>query len=98
MSYGLRVFNAAGVLSLDVSDSLCRYIGTFGTGNSDGSVNFPGLSTGRPWVSAARVPSTDASQYAIPTLTVNGTTVSWTFAGGAPVANRAPCVVHVGVY
>lgn len=98
MTYGLRVFNAAGVTILDVTDSLCRYIGTFSTGDTDGSVNFPGLSTGRPWVSGARVPSTDAAQYALPNFTVSGTAVSWTFAGSAPRANRAPCVVHVGVY
>ena len=46
---GLQVFDASGVIVLDVTDRLTRVLGSFYTGTANGSIVDNNLSTGIPW-------------------------------------------------
>ena len=49
MSYGLRIWDAAGNLLVDPSYSLCRFLGMAVIGPSDSSLSHAGFSDGEPW-------------------------------------------------
>ena len=97
MSTGLRVYGPGGEVYLDVHDATSRYLTSFKSSTSDGSIVIPGLSAGRPWYLAYRDPCSSATQYGVPVFSVSGTTLSWVF-GSIPSDNRAACNVWVGVY
>lgn len=95
--YGLRVYGPNGEVFLATDDASCRFLTRMYIAPDDGAISVPGLVTGRPWYCAYRVPSSTASQYAVPNFTLAGGVLSWTY-GSAPSGNRAPCYVWVGVY
>lgn len=97
MSYGLRVYGPGGEVYLDVHDATSRYLTSFKSSTSDGSIVIPGLSAGRPWYVAYRDPGSLSTQYGVPVFSVSGTTLSWAF-DSIPIDNRAACNVWVGVY
>ena len=97
MSYGLRVYGPGGEVYLDAHDATSRYLTSFKSSTSDGSIVIPGLSAGRPWYVAYRDPGSLSTQYGVPVFSVSGTTLSWVF-GSIPSDNRAACNVWVGVY
>lgn len=91
MAEGLQVFNAAGALVFDASTNLTRLITSIGVGTSDGAVAIPSVNNfivAWPTRYTGGIP---------PTVTVSGTTVSWTF-GNAPVDKRSGCVILVMGY
>lgn len=96
MSFGLQCFNANGAITVDNASTVTRYIQTFITSASAGSLTIPALASGRPWVAAYRY-TNNSVQYIAANVTVSGTTVSWSF----PIdgsSNWSPMIVFAGVY
>jgi hypothetical protein len=97
MSFGLQCWNASGALTVDSSSTVTRYIETFTTNGTAGSMTISALSTGRPWVAAYRY-TNNSVQYIAADVTVSGTTVSWTYTAGGGSSNWAPMIIFAGVY
>jgi len=96
MTFGLQCWNSSGVLTVDSTSTVTRYITTFVTPASSGSMTIAALSSGRPWVAAYRYTNNPA-QYIAADVTVSGTTVSWSFTYGGS-GNWSPMIVFAGVY
>lgn len=98
MALGLQIWNSSGQLTLQVSDSLTKYVGTFNLAQnaSNGSATYAALAGGRPFSVCWRT-STSPTMYIVPLITFSGTTVYWTYPGGA-TASRAAVTVVIGVY
>lgn len=78
MSFGLETFLADGSLHSTYDTSLGRVIGSMALSTSNGSVAVPALSQGKPWYVA--VPAFDETTNVYPpTVTISGTTISWTW-------------------
>ena len=71
MSYGLKVWDAAGVLTLDISDRLLRYWGSFPYSFTARSsvISIPGMSTDGTW--AVGVVPASTSGFVYPILQAN---------------------------
>lgn len=97
MSYGLEIRNASNQVTLSVTDSLTKYVGTFSiaAGASNGSATYADLAGGRPFATVIRT-TTDPYQLYSPLITFSGTTVYWTFTTGS--YNRTACNVVLGTY
>ena len=92
MAYGLRVWNASGQLTLDISDSLTRLLGSV-TVSGTGVLNVPGFSTGRPFYYV--VDSVFGAQADYPPIpSISGNNLSWT-SQGSP---SRPITIVYGVY
>ena len=50
MPQGLQVFDENGNIKVDIQDRLCKYLGTFDTGTSDGRINDSRLDAGTMWI------------------------------------------------
>ena len=96
MSFGLQCFNASGAITVDNASTVTRYIQTFITSASAGSLTIPALASGRPWVAAYRYTNNSVQSIAA-NVTVSGTTVSWSFPIGGS-SNWSPMIVFAGVY
>jgi len=96
MTFGLQCWNAGGALTVDSTSTVTRYIETFITSASSGSLTIPALASGRPWVAAYRY-TNNSVQYIAANVTVSGTTVSWSFPIGGS-SNWSPMIVFAGVY
>lgn len=96
MSYGLRVRDANGNITLDITDRLTRFGGQFDTGTSNGSLSIPMLSGGDPWI---HVRDSDAfsSTTVGPDVSVSGNVISWQFPSDSTYAYRSVHVIY-GVY
>jgi len=106
MPVGLQTWNADGVLMLDLTSRIGRVHETWSSGTVDGSRVIPRLADGgEPFVfiedDAADL--TLAMLYASPNVSINGTTVTWSFVdftnpmGGASVPRRAVSI-SVGTF
>lgn len=76
MAQGLQIFDSAGALVLDITDRLTRILGEFTTTTANGSITDANLTSGTPWFYKI---SDDNPFNAICTITISGTTISWTF-------------------
>jgi cytochrome c2 len=88
MAFGLEVRDASGVLIVDVGRRLGRVIGRFNTGTSNGSFTFSGSVSGTFWA------ATLDAFYGAPSLTLSGTTISWTFPNPGLITPRNTAVVY----
>lgn len=80
MAYGLRVWNAAGLLTVDTSYRMGRILGIAYTGVVAGSIVVPGFVQGTPFGFAIPIDRPGSQQFVKgPTVTISGTTLSWTF-------------------
>jgi hypothetical protein len=97
MAAGLEVYNASGVLRLSLTDRITRYIGTQYTGTADGAISDPALALGEPWFLVT--PNGDGANVAKaePSVSISGTTLSWSFGGLAPIS-RLPIFIAYGVF
>lgn len=98
MPVGLQTWNESGVLMLDLTHRLGRVYDTWSTGTTNGSRVVPGLADGgEPFVFVEdnSADLSNATPYALPNVTISGTTVSWSFvdfdypSAGNTVARRA---------
>lgn len=90
MPQGMQIWNAAGVLVLDLADKVSRLSGTVNIpAGSTGSVNVPNASQGSIWYA---VLVNGGSQY-FPIVTISGSTISW-----SPSTLLTPAVAAVMLY
>ena len=99
MSYGLNVWDGNGKLTLGLSDSITRILGTVQTTkNVNGSVSAP-FSNGRPWAQVLKLGAT--YEGLTPRITISGDTLSWVYDGGESGRQQAyslPVLIIYGVY
>ena len=97
MAYGLRVYDATGLLQLDITDRITRVLGSLDTGTANGIFTMPDISGtgGDYWVCSLDGPNTPwfGNQYG-PSVTRNGAVISWIFT--APAARRLSARVLYG--
>lgn len=77
MPQGLQVWDPAGNLIFDTNDRIGRVLGAVQTGTSAGDVVNAGLATGTPFVIVQKIGAI-ADAFKIPTVSISGTTLSWT--------------------
>lgn len=103
MPAGLEVYNADGSVSFTTDTITGRYLGSFFTGTVNGSVFVSGFAGGSPWFFSAKgAGGDDTTVVCVPFITINGTTISWSFSdfrGQGTTANapRVGCQVFYGV-
>lgn len=99
MAYGLRVWDASGTLTVDISSNLSRVLGVLhiAANADDGSISVPDFAQGTPWSNSSAETYTGEDTWAdtyIPFITISGTTLSWSF----PASTHKPaCYVVYGV-
>lgn len=93
MPQGLQIWDAAGNLTLQVSDRLARILGIVQTGAVDGSIAHAGFLTGTPFF-IQRATQTGGAMPA--KIGIDGATLSWSYSGGAPV--KLNTMIIYGVY
>ncbi|WP_040263652.1 hypothetical protein [Pseudomonas massiliensis] len=94
MSYGLNVWDGNGKLTLGLSDSISRLLGTVQTTKGlNGSISAD-FSKGRPWAQILNTGVTGAS--VTPQVTISGNTLSWAYTGNASM--YVSVVILYGVY
>ena len=98
MAFGLEIYNSSGVKTLQVTESLTKYVGTISLGQnwSNGSTVMANLAGGRPFATVLRT-STDPGLWYTPMVTFSGTTVFWSH-GASGTSGRAACQIVVGTY
>lgn len=96
MPAGLRVWDAAGNLIVDLSTSMGRVLGVQFVNTATGSFDHAGLSQGTPFaLVGGEAPATGGDPWAwAPSVDVTGTTLSWDF-GDRPAG---PAWIIFGVY
>lgn len=75
MPAGIQCWDAAGNLTLDMTDRIVKVLGVVDTGTGGGSIWVPGFSAGTGWFYAAAVDG--GMRASPPTTTINGNTLSW---------------------
>ena len=89
MANGIVCYDNNGGITFNSSINTTRILGSFNTGQTNGNINIPALASGTPWfVENYTENNMDMSQkYTIimhPTLTINGTIISWSFPSYPP--------------
>ncbi|MDR2092267.1 MAG: hypothetical protein LBP58_02970 [Azoarcus sp.] len=95
MAYGLRIWDANGNVTLDVTDRLARYIGSVYTGTSDGSIVVPGMG-GNIFYSISFSSSSMAQFYTLPVVSISGDVINWVFERRAD--GTIPATIFYGRY
>lgn len=94
MSFGLRVFDAAGNIHMDITDRVSRIAGSLETGGASGSTVVPLFSTGTPYCIVTLINSGSLLNPQAPVISIVGTTLNWTYSGSYP----CDAVLIYGVY
>nr|DAT59753.1 MAG TPA: hypothetical protein [Caudoviricetes sp.] len=83
MAQGLQVFDDNGICILDVTDRLCRLLGSRSTGTAQGSFTISGLNGNKlfAFLVGTKTPCD---------LSISGSTISWRYADFALAANMPP--------
>lgn len=105
MSYGFRVWDAAGNLTLDLSTRCGRIIGIGDPGPNDGTWNIPEFAQGIPFTAFLNPNAitefvSGQQVYGYPIVSVSGTTLSWTYQRGGvfgPVVYQGALIAY-GVF
>jgi hypothetical protein len=93
-SYGLRCWDAAGNLTIDVSDRLGRILGVLTTGGADGSISNNGFLQGTPFFVVTALGNIGSAANLPTSVTVSGNTMTWQYQSVVP----ADCIIHYGVF
>lgn len=100
MAFGMQIFDPSGILKVDISDRLLRFLGTIivGPGPASGSVTDDGFLTGTPfWFSTMH--SANSSSFwpgegLLPAdVSFSGNLMSWSLVNGRPTTR-----IQYGVY
>ncbi|TZG23884.1 hypothetical protein [Sphingomonas montanisoli] len=94
MAYGLRIWDAAGNLELDISTNAGRIVATIETGATSGSQDVPGFATGAPFWTIMPLGGLAYGNLILPSVSRTGTTLTWTYASGTGPVN---CIIICGV-
>ncbi len=93
MPAGLECYDAQGRLMFSATDRLARVLGVVNTNAADGSLTDAGLTTGAAYF--AFFPSSMTADRYWPTVTVSGSTLSWSY---AMPSYRVGGVILYGIY
>ncbi len=93
MPAGLECYDAQGRLMFSATDRLARVLGVVNTNAADGSLIDVGLATGEAYF--AFFPAAMTGGWYWPTVTVSGTTLSWSYAGAS---SRVAGFILYGIY
>lgn len=83
MPQGLEVYDSSGVLKLSITDRLSRVLGSIDI-STNGSIIVAGFADGTPWVTF--LPWAFVNVPKMPSISVSGTTLSWTYPGSGNVS------------
>lgn len=87
MAQGLQLFDTTGFMFLDTDSSVACVLGSVAVGGADqtqsGSFTDPKLALGRPFAVVTSVEVNSFIGYKV-TVTISGTTVSWSFPPNNP--------------
>lgn len=84
MTAGMQIFDAAGNLTLEVSDRVFRLLTIAQVGTTvTGSISVPGLDQGTPIIQAVSVTQTRRA----PNISTSGNNVNWDY-GSTPLGER----------
>lgn len=89
MPEGLQVFDPTGFMTLDITDSITRFLGIQGVSGNSGTIYHDGFATGRPWAYAIAIGSQGVGRFKTAALEFSwsGNTMTWVRrfnAGSAP--------------
>lgn len=81
MSVGLRVRDEnTNRVTLEITDSLTKLLGSVMTGAQNGSINVPEFATNRPWASVPIIYQNNPLNFGAQcVVTISGTTLSWVY-------------------
>ena len=96
MPTGFECYDTQGRLTLSLSDSITRIIGTVDTGLANGSISVPALTSGRPFFITTGLDSVKLDFY-MPRVSVSGSTLTWTFVQATDNFRKA-CRIVYGVF
>lgn len=101
MPTGLQVFDATGTIMLDATTRTGVILGDLAsTGKSNGSLSVPGFALGQGFYICNPAPgwywSSEQADSRAPTITISGTTLSWTFTKNGDAFN-IPFRIFYGV-
>jgi len=94
MPVGIETYAPNGAVLTSYTSKIARQRGAFFTGTSNGSLNFPELAEGIPWI--ASFPLGSPSHSNAPDIRRVGTTITWQFVSGMP-GDRVSVKVVYGV-
>lgn len=97
MAADLECYDEGGYATLTASTLFGRVLGSFYTGTNDGALYFAGLTSAgaEPWVLTQ--PSDVQEVACLPTFTMSGDVLSWTFTDFAVLQGNAPRVPVSGI-
>ncbi|SFU23159.1 hypothetical protein [Paraburkholderia aspalathi] len=83
MPAGMQCFDGQGRLTVDFTSRLSRVLGSLHIDGTAGSIYDPNLTQGEPFVSFQQegVLYHISGDTALPTFTISGSTISWTYSG-----------------
>lgn len=100
MSFGLQAWDGDGVVVFDPPKRIARFIGSVETGTSPGSATVSVPADGGQMFFFTHVANGDM-RASHPEVSLNGATLSWTFASftiDAGDSFRVPATIYYGVY
>lgn len=100
MPAGMRLWDASGDLIFDTTARTFTFLGDTSTGTSDGSVSItlPSGVIGNLTYFVANKISAGRNMNRFPSISLSGSTLSWTFSPSISVPDRLPCLLVYGVW
>ncbi len=103
MAQGLQIFDENGNCTLDLTDRLCKVLGTVDTGFTGGSITNPLFAEGDFWVIDLKIDYQDGGNRPVkgqefPHFYKSGTTLYWSYGNNYDGTTRLSRKVLYGVY
>ena len=95
---GLQIFDGNGNVTLDVTSSLTRVIGSFHTGITDGSIVNSEITNGIPWFTIVLNGSATQGKFQSLMVTIDGSTLSWNFQKSSNLTNAPVYIEYIITY
>lgn len=101
MPQGFQTFDENGLLVIDVTDKLTRFIGSFQTTQDNGSRTLTGLTGGESWIfihahSIVYPTGETGTGILFPNIVKNGNVVSWIFDVEQPQGEKEIATILYG--
>lgn len=93
MPAGLETYGPNGATLVSYTSRIGRQLGSLMTGTSNNSVSIPALAQGVAWI-ATLSPGSGGEIQSTPSISLSGTTISWTFVAGVPGERRSVKIVY----
>ena len=96
MAVGLRIRDANGNISLDVTDRITRYLNVVDTGGVNGRVNDARMADGSGWFHVI-TDSMVNNQKVLPVITLDAGGIAWSYSPGPGQTNQ-PVRIIFGLF